>query len=162
MPPKRRCVEAEDAKEEIRVHEPYGWQLEVIKIIKEKPDKRKIYWFYESDGNMGKSALCKYLVVRENAIMLAHKAKYTFQMLHKYPSMRKLILVDVRRSAKDSVDYAAIDQIKDGLICGRDFQLAFNHPHVICFCNSLPPKGVMSADRWRVFDIRNNAYIDFE
>lgn len=55
--------------EETVVEEPYGWQLKVQKIIDGPPDKRTIHWVYDPIGNMGKTTYCKYLVVKQDALI---------------------------------------------------------------------------------------------
>ena len=37
------------------------WQQQVLDIINGPVDKRKVHWFYEIDGNTGKSFLAKYI-----------------------------------------------------------------------------------------------------
>ena len=102
-----------DIPEEIEISEPYGWQLEVLNIISEKPDKRTIHWFWEPIGNIGKSELCKYLVVKHNALMLTGKSNDMYNMLSKFPSKRKLIICDVPRKSLDYINYSALEQIKN-------------------------------------------------
>lgn len=145
----------------IEVDEPYGWQLEVMKIIKDKPDKRSIYWFYEPVGNMGKTTLCKYLVVKHNALMLTGKSNDMYHMLSKHTDKRALIIVDVPRSTQDYINYGAIEQIKNGLVFSGKYdgcQLVFNCPHVIVFSNEYPDVSKMSTDRWKIYDINSNQY----
>lgn len=142
--------------EELEVEEPYGWQLEVMNIIKEKPDKRTIHWFYEEKGNVGKTTLCKYLVAKHDALMLTGKANDMYYMLSKFPNKRKLVLIDVPRSSQDYVNYGAIEQIKNGLIFSGKYegcQLIFNSPHVIIFANERPNTRMMSKDRWNIVEI---------
>lgn len=142
--------------EEIQIDEPYGWQLEVIDIIKTEPDSRTIHWFWEPEGKVGKSTLCKYLVVKHNALMLSGKANDMFHMISKFPLKRKLILIDVPRKSLDWISYPAIEQIKNGLIFSGKYegaQIVFNCPHVIVFANEPPNQSAMSFDRWHLVKI---------
>lgn len=144
-----------DLPEEVEVDEPYGWQLDVMEIIREKPDKRTIHWFWESNGCVGKTQLCKYLVVKHDALVLNGKSADMFHMLSK-SKKRKLILVDVPRSSQEFINYGAIEMIKNGLIFSGKYdgcQLVFNCPHVIVFSNQLPDMSKMSFDRWLVHEI---------
>ena len=72
------------------MEEPYGWQSEVMEIIKQKPDKRTIHWFWEPDGCKGKTTLSKYLVVKHNALMLTGKSGDMFNMLSKYKDKKEI------------------------------------------------------------------------
>lgn len=144
-------------REEIEVEEPYGWQLKVMDIIKDKPDKRSIHWFWEPDGNVGKSTLCKYLVVRHEAIMATGKTADINHLLSKASSI-KIVIVDVPRSQQDYLNYGAIEQVKNGLVFSGKYdstQLVFNCPHVIVFANAPPDTTKLSEDRWNIYDIRD-------
>lgn len=141
--------------EEVHVHEPRGWQLQVMDIIKEKPDERTIYWFWEPVGNVGKSALCKYLVVKHNAIMVSGKGTDVAHGIAK-AKHKKIILIDVPRTVIDYVPYGTIENIKNGLVFSGKYdseQLVFNSPHVICFANSEPKIAAMSLDRWKIIKL---------
>lgn len=146
-----------DIPEEIEVEKPYGWQLDVMDIIKEKPDDRTIHWFWDPIGCKGKTKLCKYLVVKHDALMLTGKSSDMYHMLVKNPNKRKIILVDIPRSTQDYINYGAIEQIKNGLVFSGKYetcQLVFNCPHVICFSNELPDISKMSHDRWKIHEIQ--------
>lgn len=141
----------------IDVMKPYGWQLEIMNIIEQKTDPRTVYWFWEPNGNVGKSQLCKYLVVKHNALMLTGKANDMYHMISKYPEKRELMIFDIPRSAKDYVSWGAIEQCKNGLVFSGKYdscQVVFNVPHIICFANQLPDTRQLSADRWKIIDIR--------
>lgn len=145
-----------DIPEEIEVDEPYGWQTQVVDIIKEKPDKRSIWWFWEANGNVGKSTLCKYLKVKYDAVKLSGKANDMFHILSKKKN-KKIIIIDVPRHNLDYVNYGAIEEIKNGYICSGKYDgddIVFNAPHVICFANEPPKTERMSADRWRIVEIQ--------
>lgn len=145
-----------DLPEELDLEEPYGWQLQVLKIIESKPDKRTIHWFWEPDGNVGKTTLCKYLCAKKNALIVTGKSSDMFHALAKNPKKRVIIIVDVPRSTQDFINYGAIEQIKNGLIFSGKYegtQLVFNCPHVIVFANCKPEKDVISEDRWNIIKI---------
>lgn len=145
-----------EVPEPLEIEEPYGWQLDVVKIIESKPDKRTIHWYWEPNGNVGKTTLCKYLVVKHDALMLTGKSSDMYHMISKFPNKRKLIIIDCPRSSQDYINYGAIEQIKNGLIFSGKYegcQLVFNSPHVIVFSNQPPDYNKMSNDRWNVVEI---------
>lgn len=142
--------------EEIEVDEPYGWQLQVMDIIKTKPDKRSIYWFWEPVGNVGKSTLCKYLAYKHNAILCSGNAKDIYNHILKQKSI-KIVIIDIPRVSQDHISYAAIESIKNGFIYSGKYeggQKIFNSPHVIVFANQEPDYSNMSQDRWKVIRVR--------
>lgn len=140
----------------LKIHEPYGWQMEVMDIVKQEPDERTIHWFWEPTGGVGKTSICKYLVVKHEALMLTGKSNDMYNMLVKFPNKRTLIIVDCPRCQQDYINYGAIEQIKNGLVFSGKYegaQLVFNCPHVIVFANQEPDFERMSADRWNVHRI---------
>lgn len=146
-----------DVPQPVEVDEPYGWQLKAINLLSQKPDKRTVYWFWESSGNVGKSQLTRYLVAKHNALMLDGKSQDMFLMIAENPDKRRLIIIDVPRSSQDFINYGAIEKIKNGLIFSGKYkscQILFNHPHVIVFANIPPDYTKLSADRWIVQNIR--------
>lgn len=152
----RQFVHGIELPKEIEIDEPRGWQLKVMDLIKHQPDKRTINWFWEPTGGVGKTTLCKYLVVKHNALMLTGKSADMYHMLAKYPNKRELIIVDCPRSQQDYINYGAIEQIKNGLVFSGKYegaQLVFNCPHVFCFANEPPKTEMMSKDRWNIVQI---------
>jgi hypothetical protein len=126
-------------------------------VVRQEPDERTIYWFWEPAGNVGKTAICKYLVVKHNALMLTGKSNDMYNMLAKFPNKRELILVDCPRSQQDYINYGALEQIKNGLVFSGKYegaQLVFNCPHVVVFANQEPDFEKMSRDRWFIHRIR--------
>lgn len=138
--------------EEIEIEEPRGWQLEVMDIIKNKPDKRTINWFWERTGGTGKSELTKYLVVKHKAILVSGKGNDIKHALMKENNI-KIVIIDVPRVALDYISYSAIEEVKNGIIFSGKYDSGykvFNSPHIIVFGNEPPHMEKLSKDRWNV------------
>ena len=79
-------------EEELRIiHKLHKWQQDVVDIVSGKPDDRSIYWYWETKGNVGKTALAKYLVVKHNAMVVSGTVadiKYCIASAKKYPNKR--------------------------------------------------------------------------
>lgn len=140
----------------------YTWQKDVVDRIKEDDD-RTIYWIWDREGNVGKSALVKYLCLKANAILLSGKGsdmkygivKYFEQKGH-YPA---LILIDIPRTSLDYVSYSAIEEIKNGCFFSGKYEgsmCIFNCPQIVCFANDKPKTEKMSLDRWRIGYIKKD------
>ncbi|AEI54346.1 rep protein [Picobiliphyte sp. MS584-5 nanovirus] len=145
-----------DVPDQVDLEEPYGWQLDILNVLKDKPHNRIIHWYWEPTGGKGKTSLSKYLVVKHDALMLTGKSNDMYHMISKFPKKRKLFIVDCPRSQQDYINYGAIEQIKNGLIFSGKYegaQLVFNAPHVIVFANEPPDISKMSLDRWNVVRI---------
>lgn len=145
-----------EVPEELKYDEPYGWQMKVMDIIQSEPERRTIHWFYEFNGNKGKSSLAKYLCIKHNALITNGKKADMFFAIKSNPNKRKIILIDVPRSNADYINYGAIEEIKNGLIFSGKYesqQVIFNTPHVIIFANHYPDTTQLSQDRWKIWNI---------
>lgn len=138
----------------------YNWQNEIINMVSEKPDKRKIFWYWEKDGNIGKSYLCKYLALKFDVIIAEGKKDNIFNQVNKAleeGKLPKVILLDIPRTVNDYVNYGAIEQLKNGMMYSGKYeggQCIFPIPHVICFSNEEPNYTAMSRDRWSVTELQ--------
>lgn len=138
------------------------WQTQIINILEQPIDKRKIHWVVDDIGNKGKSFLCKYIALKYNAIICSGKTGDIFNQVLGWREMNENVLqippclVDVPRSEFSHINYAAIEQLKNGFLYsgkyegGKVFGLS---PHVFVFANSEPRYSQMSEDRWNVINL---------
>lgn len=148
--------------EPIELTEPYGWQLEVMDILKEKPHPRHIYWFWEETGNIGKTELCKYLAVKHQATIITGKTSDIFNAVLRAKS-KKIFIVNIPKSLQDFVNYGAIEAVKDGLLYSGKYeggQVVFNRPHIFVFSNQPPDRTKMSEDKFIVKYLGNTEFMD--
>lgn len=138
------------------------WQKEIDTLLKKEPDDRKVYWYYDTVGNIGKSAFTKYCVAKYNALPI-NSGKHSdlinmvFNYLEKNEELN-CVIIDVPRNNGNHVSYTAIEDIKNGLIVNTKYETGcklFNSPHVIVFANEPPDLSKLSADRWIITDISN-------
>lgn len=138
------------------------WQKLIIDIIETEPDDRKINWIWESNGNIGKSFLCKYLVLKYDAIIADGKKDNIFNQIklwidnHEEHEMPKLCIVDIPRYNKDHLNYGVLEQIKNGMIYSGKYEggiCLFEPPHVFIFSNNPPITECMSEDRWNIIEL---------
>lgn len=137
------------------------WQKEIIKMVDEtEPDDRKIHWYWDVNGGVGKTSLCKWLVDQRGAIILGGKAADSRNGVIDYYNKNKctpeLVVIDIVRSQEKWVSYEGLENIKNmlfysgkyegGMVCG-------NPPHLFVFANFPPEVEKMSTDRWRVVKI---------
>jgi hypothetical protein len=139
------------------------YQIEILDIIKNEPDERKIYWFFEKIGNVGKSQFTKYLVSKNNAIFIDEGKKTDLMntCLSKYNEGHdmNLFVLDIPRGNKNNCSYKSIESIKCGLIYSPKYeggQAIFNSPHIIIFSNYPPDIHNLSKDRWEIFEIQDD------
>lgn len=137
------------------------WQQRIIDICDSSPDSRTFNWFYESEGNVGKSFLCKYLYLKYNAIIADGKKDNVFNQVNNWMQENtdespKLIVLDIPRYNLDFVNYGMLEQLKNGLIYSGKYEggcLAFEYPHIIIFANEYPHTHKISEDRWNIVEI---------
>lgn len=135
----------------------YKWQEKVVKLVEKPVDDRKIYWFWESKGNVGKSALVRYLVLKHNAILISGKGadiKYQIKTFYDtHGTGPKIVIYDIPRTAENYVNYTALEEVKNGLFASNKYEssmVVINPPHFLCFANFEPYLGAVSLDRWAV------------
>jgi len=135
------------------------WQIEIINILKEKPDSRKIHWYWEESGNVGKSFLAKYLALTFDVIICDGKKDNIFHQVAaviEAGRIPNIVILDIPRSAQEYVNYGVLESLKGGMLYSGKYegaQLLFPHPHVIAFSNELPDTRAMSGDRWVIKEI---------
>lgn len=134
------------------------WQKEIVDLIKTEPDDRTIHWYWSTKGNVGKSALTKYLVVHHNAIFCVQGAYSDICNLifNNDMDISTVVIFDMPRNNGSNISYSAIESIKNGLIANTKYETgfkAFNSPHVIVFSNCEPEKEKLSEDRWHIVNL---------
>jgi len=135
------------------------WQKAIIELVKTEPDDRKINWFYETKGNVGKTTLTKYLCVEYKALLLPPKKADAFHSVAKQfekDGVIDLCIFDVPRESQGFISYSAIEKIKDGCVASGKYegcQCVFASPHVVVFANRPPDFEALSGDRWNVINL---------
>lgn len=137
----------------------YKWQLEIEKLYHTEPDDRKIYWFHETNGNIGKSAFVKYMIVKYGCLFCdgGKKSDLINLVFNADMDTCKCIIWDLPRSSKGSISYATLESVKNGMICNTKYETGvkiFNSPHIFVFANFPPDKpDELSSDRWVITEL---------
>lgn len=146
------------------------FQKDILDIVKAKPCKRTIYWFYEEKGNTGKTCIAEYLHIFHGAIItggtpadMKHAVTRWQEITHCNPVT---IVIDLAKSDKFSYESAkGIESIKNGLFFSGKYESGMTHsvrkPHVFVFSNKNPSSfgkisEFFSIDRWKIFKISKN------
>lgn len=152
-------------KDPLKGKELYEWQQEIINIIKEEPDERTIYWYWDKTGGGGKTSLAKHLCIKmpDRILYLQGKAndlKYGVAcFVEKNPNKLKCCIFDFSRSIENFVSYEGIECIKNGIFYNNKYEskmILYDNPHIIIFANFKPEKKKLSQDRWKITRIDNN------
>lgn len=146
----------------VKIIEPtYWWQTELVDIVSKDPDDRTIHWYWSENGGVGKTAFCKYLTIKHDAIALSGKAQDMFHAIISYQEkndrLPELIVIPLPRSFNcEFLSYTGIESVKDMYFFSGKYeggQVCGNSPHVIVFANEPPDKSKMSKDRWNIVKI---------
>lgn len=133
----------------------YPWQRDIVTTCLEEPDDRSIYWYWEAEGNKGKSALCKYMAVKFNATILCNGSFRDLAFI--LPDEPTIVIFDFARTNEGSVNYTLLEKLKDGILVSTKYEgkmKIFNPPHVICFANWKPDTKAVSLDRWKITELK--------
>ena len=135
----------------------YEWQKNIVELIEDEPDDRAIHWYWEETGNVGKSAMVRYLCIRHDAIVVSGKSadiKYQIkQYVDKWGTGPDIVIYDIPRTAEHYVNYGALEEVKNGLFASNKYEsemIIINPPHFLCFANFEPSYSKVSQDRWEV------------
>lgn len=129
------------------------WQQKLLEKINKEPDDRTIMWYWNEAGNVGKSAMAKYLAVTQNALVVSGTVadvKYLVSLCEEYP---RLIIWDLSRDHYNNLSYSGLEDIKNGLFASTKYECKMvigNSPHIIVFANAPPKEDKLSKDRWDI------------
>lgn len=146
----------------------YDWQkdLEGFCICPWQADKRTVHWYWEAEGNIGKSAIAKYLMWHHGAQLVGGKGTdIMYELSQAKPrtqeqNPKRCIIADISRTKADWLSglYATLETLKNGIIMGGkyDSQTAcMLPPCIICLANFEPDRSAMSEDRWDIVNVGN-------
>ena len=142
------------------------WQEKLMKIIS-KPSGRTVFWVCGYVGNEGKSWFQSYIetfygYARVTRLDLRTKTSNILYALSKRPLQTTDIFLfnDTRAVGETKQNYGVLEQIKDGCATSTKYNsniLNFKTPNiVVVFSNSAPNISYLSADRWRVYTIKED------
>lgn len=145
----------------------YPWQKKIISLTEEEPDDRTINWVIDRVGCKGKTALCKYMYVKNNAVIatgggsrdIANLLKNEVENGRDLNKKTTFIFNISREVDTENMSYKAIEGVKDGLLTNTKYEagtLVFNSPHVWIFANNEPEINKLSLDRWKIWSINED------
>lgn len=137
------------------------WQTRVIDLIKDPVDPRKVYWFWDERGGIGKSFLCNYLIALHNAQVFS--SGRLSDMAHALREDASIVIIDLARQTEgeDFKHWARfVENVKDQRMFSPKYESTtkFLLPkHVLIFANFYPTEyernKLLSEDRWFEVDL---------
>lgn len=139
----------------------YKWQTDAINIASSKPDRRTIYWFYETEGNAGKSELARHLLYYHKFGLIDGKKKDIMCSILGEDGNKEIMkgyLFNFSRDKEGKVSYDSMESIKDGLIFSSKYKSTggiIPPVHIFVLANWKPDIIKMSLDRWKIYNIKD-------
>ena len=142
--------------------------MRIVDLFRDRCDRkcRKIYWFWESVGNWGKSTCAIYMVDWMNALVVGGKDADIKCGVADWVDGGKekkelpIIVVDIPRVNKGGLSIQALEAVKNGCFFSGKYKSSmcrYAKPHIIIFSNQYPDMvGDMSADRWVITELKKD------
>ena len=147
-------------KEEMEVCSLRPWQQDLWDKLSKAPDPRKIMWYWESNGNVGKTWFAKYMMAMKGATVLdCSKKADLIYMLRDHEG--EVVLFNVVRSMEQEFMghiYTVCESIKDDVVINTKYEscrIPMGKQHVVVFANEPPNMEKWSKDRYDVVPIES-------
>ena len=135
-------------------------QKEIVDKYKEFEDPlfgREIHWYWEPDGEWGKTKTQKYMFDNMGATGVGGHKKDMFYALSelkkKHGEVPPIVIINlVKDTDMQYVSYAGMESIKDGWFFSPKFESGmcrFNSPHLLVFANAEPDMSRFTKGRGR-------------
>lgn len=139
------------------------WQAGLKAKLDLPPDDRKIHWYWESTGNVGKTWFAKYMVSMHEAKCLPYGKMDN--MAYLLPAHQgKAILFNIPRTVNPefmSSVYTLAETIKDNMVVSYKYvpqEVDLGAQHVVIFANFEPDMTKWSPDRYDIQEIRPDPF----
>jgi len=129
-------------------------------------DDRTIHVVYDPVGNKGKTAFCEYMHSYRYGTVIP--AMFQMEDIVQFAMCRpvaRCYVIDLPR-AMDKKNlgsmFAGIEMLKNGQLYDKRYKGVFKwieRPNVIVFTNCLPDRQFFSADRWKIWCVRNKELV---
>lgn len=157
----------------------YPWQAKVLEIFISEPDNRSVYYFYEVEGNVGKSSFISFLyyhygnhIFSTSGRPLDIKFGFSKKIQRVGDCSVRAVIWDIPRSLMNKDNqinievFLTAEQFKNGHFFTSKYEsqeVIFGVPHVFIFSNIKPSEkllnSALSRDRWKIFLIKNKDLI---
>jgi hypothetical protein len=136
------------------------WQSTLVDTVSSAADSRKVHWWWDPEGNKGKTFVARYLLSLDGWILCQMMKKSDLlHLITKSIANAKGVIFDLTRSSEDGsvkVVYEVCEMLKSEFLCsGKYDSVGMMTPpvHVIVFANYEPDRTAWSPDRYDVHRI---------
>lgn len=138
----------------------YTWQRILKNRLYGKADDRKIIWFFDENGNQGKTWISKHIVANMEAARFTNASSK--DIAHAYKG-EKIVIMDFSRSNEERINYSILENLKDGMIFSPKYDSRskyFSSPWVIVMANFMPNTSACSKDRWEIHTLSDDPILE--
>lgn len=134
------------------------WQAKLYEKLKHAPDKRKITFIVDVDGNSGKSWFAQYYQeFHEKDTFICNPAKKVdMAFLVPIPGPRVVFMDAPRSKQGEFIQYDFLEELKNGFVVSTKYTPVlkrFHSPHIVVSMNEMPDLTKLSADRYDIMEI---------
>lgn len=143
-------------KEELKDIKLHKWQEEIVNILKGKPDKDKIMWYYGEPG-LGKSTLKKWILANMEKVTFLDLEGDARDCIYAWKG-EKIIIFDIPLSSNmDTLNYKLLEDLKNGVVFSHKYESrskVYPKPHILVLANNPPCIGALSAYKWDIKELK--------
>lgn len=133
----------------------YGWQKRIVERHAEPPPlfHPVIYWYWDPRGQIGKTMLARYFVIKHEAVYLQGAGRHVLATAYKSPSF--YYIFGLPRNQANKISYTSLESLNDGLYMSgfgteATGMICRKTPWVIVFANFPPVTENLSEGRWHI------------
>lgn len=141
---------------DLETDEAKDWQDEILELVKLPADKRKIYFYVDEVGGVGKSWLMRRLItLYPDDVQVLGLGKRD-DLSYAVDPHRSIFIFDIPRGGMDFICYDILEKLKDRVLFSPKYESVTKTlsktPHVIVLSNEYPDKNKMTNDRYDITD----------
>ncbi len=132
------------------------WQSDLKDKLEGPADDRTIEFVVDDAGGSGKSWFCGYMVSRVSGVQLLGPGKRD-DLAYMIDVSKRIFLMNVPRLQMEFLNYGLLESLKDRMVLSPKYdsrmKLLHETPHVVVFCNEMPDRAKMTADRFSLNEL---------
>jgi len=138
--------------------EPRAWQRDLETRLNADANDREIIFVVDTIGGCGKSWFIRWWLSRKGELTQRLSVGKRDDLAYAIDESKRYFLFDIPRDSAEFIQYNILEQLKDRLIFSPKYvsrtKMLQEVPHVVCFMNQDPDRTKLSADRYKVINIR--------
>jgi len=138
---------------------PRAWQHDLGERLDEPANDRTIYFIVDPIGGCGKSWFVRWWMSKHPDLTQRLSIGKRDDLAYAIDESKQFFLFDVPRSQSEFLQYSVLEQLKDRMIFSPKYtsrtKTLQTVPHVVVFMNETPDRNKLSADRYKVINLRS-------